>query len=605
LGGTLEVVEPGKGAVFPNAYLALSTDFDPQRSYWGDAWELFRCCLLRTLMSYDVSPGTKRQAEVFPDLAERFPKVSADGLTWTFRLKSGLHYGPPLQNTPIVARDVIRALERMGDPKVVPQATGGYAHYYSVIRGFDDFRSGRAANISGLVAPDDRTLIIHLTRPAGDLPNLLAMPGAAPIPPNPFHPDAPDGVATGHRTHGSYLVASGPYMLEGSQDLDFSVRPENQKPVTGFVPGKEVTLVRNPSWIRASDNLRGAYVDRIHVTIGGTRQNAARTLATGRADLILESLADFRPLYQRYLQDPARAGRVHLDTGNGLAFIGMNLATPPFDDVHIRRAVSYAIDRARLTQLTEQLKNTIWTPFSRVATHLAPDSMENGLLLQFNPYATPGGHGSVRLARREMARSRYDNDGDGVCDAPACRNIVAPSLDLVFDRAGVADVRRNLQAIGLDVRPQVIGLSEFLAKMGDPRAHVRLYLGVIWQSDFPNGSTFFIPLLSSDALQSLNQSLVGASPAQLRTWGYHVTRVPSVDDRIARCETEVGHGQISCWAELDKFVTQDVVPWVPYDVSEVGYAVSKRVVRYAFDQFGLTPALDQLALAGGSSRSFS
>ncbi len=67
---------------------------DPQLTTDAADWEVFRCCLLRTLYSY--RPGSRIAAQVFPDLAAGTPDVSADRLTWTFRIRGGVHYAPPL-----------------------------------------------------------------------------------------------------------------------------------------------------------------------------------------------------------------------------------------------------------------------------------------------------------------------------------------------------------------------------------------------------------------------------------------------------------------------------------------------------------------------------
>src|SRR4029453_17562427 len=80
--------------------------------------------------------------------------------------------------------------------------------------------------------------------------------------------------------YGRFLVASGPYVIGGSEDLDFSVPPQQQEPASGFVPptlndaGRvtepgSLVLVRNPSWDPATDGLRPAYPDRIEMALGG------------------------------------------------------------------------------------------------------------------------------------------------------------------------------------------------------------------------------------------------------------------------------------------------------------------------------------------------
>ena len=66
--------------------------------------ELLRCCLARTLLMPDDRPG--HAGGLVPDLASTMPVVSTDGLIWTFRLRSGLTYAPPLDHTPIVAADL-------------------------------------------------------------------------------------------------------------------------------------------------------------------------------------------------------------------------------------------------------------------------------------------------------------------------------------------------------------------------------------------------------------------------------------------------------------------------------------------------------------------
>jgi hypothetical protein len=44
-----------------------------------------------------------------PDLASAQPEISTDGLEWTFRIRPGLHYAPPLADVPITGVQIVAA----------------------------------------------------------------------------------------------------------------------------------------------------------------------------------------------------------------------------------------------------------------------------------------------------------------------------------------------------------------------------------------------------------------------------------------------------------------------------------------------------------------
>ena len=68
--------------------------FDPQVSWTRTQWEVFRCCLVRTLLTYPGLPDFVGTQPV-PDLALEPPSVSADGMTWTFHLRPGIALRSP------------------------------------------------------------------------------------------------------------------------------------------------------------------------------------------------------------------------------------------------------------------------------------------------------------------------------------------------------------------------------------------------------------------------------------------------------------------------------------------------------------------------------
>jgi peptide/nickel transport system substrate-binding protein len=583
-GGTLR-------AAVPDIW-ATQVDLDPQRAYFSTSWELFRCCLLRTLYSYNGRPTEEGGMELRPDLATGLPEVSADGLTWTFRLREGLRYAPPFDDTQIVALDVVRALEREA-------RTGGpYAFYYSVIRGFDDHQSGTADSIAGLETPDDRTLVVRLEQVTSDLAYRFSLAATAPI---------PEGADEGHeRDYGRFLVASGPYMVEGSGDLDFSVLPGRQEPVAGFAPPTlteagvveepgSLVLVRNPSW-DPTDQLRAAYPDRIELTIGG-RDNEEIARRVDAAEVDLDFSLGGSPFDQvaQYREDPALGDRLFQYPNDTGFAVTMNLAAPPFDDVHVRRAVAYAMDKAALVEMVSRPPHLPIGHTGEVAMHVAPDALEGSLLRAFDPYAH-----DPEAARAEMRSSAYDRTGDGRCDAPACRNVRTLVLDLGVNAELAQAIRDDLAEVGIDLALQLRPPTSYFAASHDPREQIPLDIPSPWGKDYPEGAGWFQALFDRSGLEGPNTSLLGATPGRLREWGYGVTSVPSVEDRIQACLERRGVAKTECWAELDQYLMTEVVSRVPYIFMEHVQVVSERVVGYSFDQFAGLPALDRIALAPGS-----
>ena len=111
----------------------FTDNFDPTGEYLGDAQSIQSSLLVRTLVGYDHVAGVAGN-KLVPDLATDVPEPTDNGLTYTFKLKNGITFGPPL-NRPITSADVRYAMERLA----VPKNGGQYAFYYSVIKGFDDF----------------------------------------------------------------------------------------------------------------------------------------------------------------------------------------------------------------------------------------------------------------------------------------------------------------------------------------------------------------------------------------------------------------------------------------------------------------------------------
>lgn len=152
-----------------------------------------------------------RPYELAPNLAEAVPAFSADGLELTVRIKQGVRFidDPAFadgKGREVTVHDVVFSLLRHFDP--TSRAQGAWL-WQGRIEGLDEWRDAGADYAqppSGLVALDDHTLRIRLTRPYPQLLHTLAQGYSAVVP-----REAVDTYGAGL---GTRAVGSGPFMLE-------------------------------------------------------------------------------------------------------------------------------------------------------------------------------------------------------------------------------------------------------------------------------------------------------------------------------------------------------------------------------------------------------
>ena len=595
-GGTLRVGMTG------TAFAAL----DPQSEWFFATWELFRCCLLRTLMSYDGTSGISG-TEPKPDLAAAPPDVSTDGLTWTFHLRPDLRYGPPLQDVQITSPDIVRALLRAGDTKTAN--SGLSASYLSNIEGFTQYMNGKADSISGVETPDPLTLVIHEVRPDTTLPYEFTLATTAPIPPSPSDPSAPYGVATGHDRsadpaeqdgYGLFLVSSGPYMIQGEGAVDFSKPAAEQTIPSGFHPWRfdsnfdtkaagSLTLVRNPSWNPATDSLRLALPDQIDIE-GGKPGALFRQQAAGKLDVVFDETPP-PSMLRRYLGDPTLRPLVQsMDTGN-LIMADFVMTQPPFDDLAVRLAVADALDRRAMLGA---IQAGYGFGESILANHYASDASEDGLAAGWDPFPDTSGAADLQDARRQIAHSRYATGGR--CTDPVCRGVTV----YVHDHMGsmVGSVRRSLAALGIEATVTVP--DDFYGACTDPHPDPRpgMCIGDGWFPDFPSvGNLIVINFGGTSVTAPYGITHMGATASELAKLGSPVRSVPTIAPEIDACNQQPGPRGIACWTGLDQYLVSKVMPAVPLAFGRVVRLASPSLTSFSFDLANQAPSLDRLGVS--------
>lgn len=224
-------------------------------------------------------------------LAERW-RASANGLTWTFRLRDGLRFS---DGAPLTAGAVAGSLRRLLDPATAaPNAT-----LFTMVSGVD--------------APDDRTLVLRLSEPFPAILELLAHPSAATLPLHQIARDAAGWTAA--------PAASGPYRLARWQ------------------LHSRLDLAANPAYWDAA-NVRAKTLAFLPID---DDQTAIRRFRAGQA----HTLGDF-PASQLPLLRARLGGAVRIAPYRGSYYWVFNTRRPPFDDARIRRALSMAVDRDKI-----------------------------------------------------------------------------------------------------------------------------------------------------------------------------------------------------------------------------------------------------------------
>lgn len=241
------------------------------------------------------------------DLAESWT-VSDDDTVYTFTLRDATFH----DGTPVTSADVVYSMTEILAPN--------HGRFKTA---FDQMAS--------IEAPDERTVVITLKQPYAPLISLLTVFDAPVLP---------------------------KHLYEGTDPLS---NPANDQPVgsgpfrfTNWVRGERVEIVRNDDYF-----LEKALLDRIIFRI--VPQDVARSTAleVGEADLLWG-------FYMPPADLPRLEANPDLQVWRGITipalyFVFVNNQTPGLDDVRVRQALMYAIDRE---QIVEQAQGGLGQPAS-------------------------------------------------------------------------------------------------------------------------------------------------------------------------------------------------------------------------------------------------
>ncbi len=328
-GSSTQTAAEGKQGGKVTFLAAADVDYvDPGQTFYTFGY-MVHYAVNRTLYSFTPQDSVNP----VPDLADGPPEISADGKTVTVKIKKGVKYAPPV-NREVTTADIKYAFERSYSKNVPSQYAGAY---FAGIEGVDadTIGTGPIAPISGIQTPDDNTIVFKLKEASGPVfAQSLVMPITTPVPQEyakPFDAKTPT-------TYDQYVAFSGPYMIKN----------DTSGKLVGRVPGKSITIVRNPNWDKATD-YRPAYLDAIDIQEGNDDLAiAARRTLTGSALMCCD--AGSPPA--EVLKDAVTNNKDQLEfiPAGGTRWIALDTTIKPFDNINLRKAIIAATDRDALRQ---------------------------------------------------------------------------------------------------------------------------------------------------------------------------------------------------------------------------------------------------------------
>jgi peptide/nickel transport system substrate-binding protein len=395
-GGTLHIVAASGQDHFDPVSAYATWDYIVERAY------------TRQLLSYPTVPTTTTSGPAWlkattpePDIATVVPTttnggITDGGLTYTFHIKPGVMWNtkPARQ---VTSADFLREFKAFGNP-VSPVGNSGY--YASTIKGMKQYLAaetaffsaknapaGTAANIAefqnthqipGISTPNSSTLVFHLVQPATDFENMLAMPfaSARPVEYDSYVPDSAQ-----FRQH---TLSDGPYQI------------------SSYVPGKSVTLTRNPAWKQSTDTLRHQYVSSIVISMGtSSATTQVDDMKAGTQDLVLDT--PFPPTLIPEMQSSNNADFHIWPWSNTNPYLAFNLQSPDANGAMkkllVRQAMEYATDKS-------QVQRYFGGPaLSKIINTMIPPG--NVGYENFNLYPTANNAGDPAKCKALLAQAGY------------------------------------------------------------------------------------------------------------------------------------------------------------------------------------------------------
>ncbi len=487
---------------FPNVGTTDIGSFDP-------ASGLDQNSALAVNMIYSGLVRADKNLNVIPDQATWH--ISDDEKTYTFTIKPNITFS---DGTPVTAQTYVYAWTRA----LLPEVASPIASFFEApIVGADAVVNGKSKTLSGVKALDDHTLQITLTQPT---PYFL------------------EDLTT------SVFFVLNPKLITQYGQKNWIQHAEGTGVGTGPFMVKtwnhnaEMVLVPNPHYYGNKTKL--TEVDMIFVKDNDT---AFKAYSAGQYSFVWNLTPDDQ------LQAKSLQGFMHMSLlQTDLLFF--DSSRPPFNNVAIRQAFAYAIDKPTLVHSV--LKDSV-----TAAQTIIPPGM---------PGYQPNFAGLPFDAAK--AKSLFQSVYPDVSKAPLF-TFTYPSAQVTPDEAAVLQQMWQT-ALGVQVKLRSVELTAYNTETSGNRANHTIQFGFTqWSADFPDPYDWLTLNLTSNA--SNNNG----------SWSN-----PTFDQTVAKAETLTGNARIALYNQAEQIAITDV-GWLPIDHQAVAAVIPSWVHGVTLNANGL------------------
>jgi ABC-type transport system substrate-binding protein len=495
---------------------------DPGLAYRTDDWDMIFPTSMQ-LVSFAEKAGAAG-SQLYPQAATTFPAVSKDGKTYTFHVRPGLKFS---DGSPVTAAAFQRAWERILSPKM-GSPLGVNLDLQHVVAGGEAFLEGKTQHISGVTAKGN-TISFRLVQPNATFVAILSMQWFTAVEPN-----------TPYSTTGlTSYPAAGPYYI-ASRD-----------------PGRSTVLKRNPYY----KGDRPANPDQIVFTPNVDQNQSLLQVKAGQSDIDLNytpptANADLAK------QFGVNKGRFFVGSTSCVNYMAMNNARAPFDNLNLRRAVNYAIDRPAQIRLLGAYAG------KRTSQILVPG------IPGYKPF------NAFPLKGADIGKAK-EIGGSAIASAPTL-NVIHTTSPTSTNRAQVAEF--NLRQAGFKTNDLPTPATNYYQVIQTRGTTYNFVTNGGWCADYFDPFDYLNVLFDGRKLQAAHNN------------NYAYFDNASFNKGLDHAASLSGTARATAYAQLDHDLMAKYAPVVPYLLPTNDYFVSARTKNWIYSSYFGAPYLNALAV---------